>query len=403
VFDTFFHFILDLSWLLTLLLFLRLFFISKNLHFNSNKILILILVIILFIIIKHLVGDYLKYLYGLNIPIGFTFYTALGCSIPILSYLYVKKIIAFNEDIQFLDIIHLLVFVIFYFMFELIPSKENNIKNIDLNSQSAFWEIYFMTKRVPDWLIALKSMLNITYSILSYRLIIKTFGLKLSSKNESFLKKLLNKFTLAKSKSKQAEKVKLWVYNITNIKFLLTLCSLYFGTMTIMYGRVVNKNEDTPILIVSLLLLILAVYFNINKKNIFILSSFMKLDSLKREKLKEQIKINEIYEYMLNQIEDKELYLDENFRINWLSEKLGVKVEHINTTLNEYNFKNFSKFSNYLKINKAKELIKEGYLKKYNIDALAGASGFRATNTFYRIFKKEVGYTPKEYSENHNQ
>ena len=75
--------------------------------------------------------------------------------------------------------------------------------------------------------------------------------------------------------------------------------------MTIMYGRVVYKNEDTPILIVSLLLLILAVYFNINKKNIFILSSFMKLDSLKREKLKEQIKINEIYKYMLNQIEYK--------------------------------------------------------------------------------------------------
>ena len=401
MFNTFTHFILDLSWLLTLLLFLRLFFISKNLHFNSNKILILILVIILFIIIKHLVGDYLKYLYGLNIPVAFTFYTPLGCSIPILSYLYVKKIIALNEDIQFLDIIHMLVFVIFYFMFELIPSKENNIKNIDLNSQSAFWEIYFMTKRVPDWLIALKSMLNITYSILSYRLIIKTFGLKLSSKNESFLKKLLNKFTLAKSKSKQAEKVKLWVYNITNIKFLLTLCWLYIGTMTIMYGRVVYKNEDTPILIVSLLLLILAVYFNINKKNIFILSSFMKLDSLKREKLKEQIKINEIYKYMLNQIEDKELYLDENFRINWLSEKLGVKVEHINATLIEHNFKNFPKFSNYLKMNKAKDLIKKGYLKKYNNDALASASGFRATNTFYRVFKEDTGLSPKEYSENH--
>ena len=106
---------------------------------------------------------------------------------------------------------------------------------------------------------------------------------------------------------------------------------------------------------------------------------------------------------MLNQIEDKKLYLDEKFRINWLSEELDIKVEHINVALNEYNFKNFSKFSNYLKIYKAKELIKEGYLKKYNIDALAGASGFRATNTFYRIFKKQVGLTPKKYSENHNQ
>ena len=44
---------------------------------------------------------------------------------------------------------------------------------------------------------------------------------------------------------------------------------------------------------------------------------------------------------MLNQIEDKKLYLDEKFRINWLSEELDIKVEHINVALNENNFKNY--------------------------------------------------------------
>ena len=267
----------------------------------------------------------------------------------------------------------------------------------------AYWEIYLKTKTLPDWLIYLKNILNITYSILSYRLIIKTFGLKSSSKSESFLKKLLNKFTLVKSKSKQVEKTRLWAYNITNLKFLLTLTSLYFGISYTIYGHVVNSHDSAEELIVSLVILIFAIYLNKNKKTLFILPSYTKLNSLKKEKVKEEIKINEIYEYMFNQIQDKKLYLDEKFRINWLSEELDIKVEHINVILNEYNFKNFSKFSNCLKINKAKELIKEGYLKKYNIDALAGASGFRATNTFYRIFKKEVGYTPKEYSENHNQ
>ena len=67
---------------------------------------------------------------------------------------------------------------------------------------------------------------------------------------------------------------------------------------------------------------------------------------------------------MLNQIEGEELYLNEKFRINWLSEKLGIKVEHINVTLIENNFKNFSMFSNYLKINKAKRLLKEGIPKR---------------------------------------
>ena len=58
---------------------------------------------------------------------------------------------------------------------------------------------------------------------------------------------------------------------------------------------------------------------------------------------------------------------------------------------------------NYLKINKAKQLLKEGYLKDYNIEGLAYASGFKATNTFYRIFKKETGLTPKMYADNNNQ
>lgn len=287
-------------------------------------------------------------------------------------------------------------------MFELQAFKVKDIKNIDMNSHYAYLEIYLLTKTIPDWLLYFKNILNITYSIFSFRLIIKKFGLKSSSKDESFLKKLLNKFTLVKSKSKQVEKTRIWACNITNLKFLLTLTSLYFGTIKIMYGQIVSS-QGIATLIVSVLILIFAIYLNKNKKILFVLPSYTKLNSLKQEKVKEEIKVNEIYEYMLNQIEDKKLYLDEKFRINWLSEELDIKVEHINVALNEYNFKNFSKFSNYLKIYKAKELIKEGYLKKYNIDALAGASGFRATNTFYRIFKKEVGLTPKKYSENHNQ
>ena len=53
-----------------------------------------------------------------------------------------------------------------------------------------------------------------------------------------------------------------------------------------------------------------------------------------------------------------------------------------------------------IKIRKAKELIKKGYLKNYSIEALAQSSGFKATNTFYRLFKKETGITPKMFSDN---
>lgn len=394
--------ILSCCWLIALFLILRLFLIAGNLHLNSNKILLLILGVISFSIVRHLSIFIIRYVYDVYFPIGLIFNTSLACIIPILCYLYVKKSINTNEDFEYSDILHFLVFLVFYILFEL-PYKQNNIENIDLNSENLYWAIYFKAKTIPDWLIVLRNLLNITYSIMSYRLIIKTFKLKSSSKNESFLKKLLNTFTHVKSSSRQVEKVRRWLYNFTNIKFSLTLITLYFSILKIMRDQNIDDSQLTASSLVSILFLMLAIYLNKNRSILYSLPSFMKSDSLKREKIKEEIKEEEIYEYMLNQIEVEELYLNEKFRINWLSEKLGIKVEHINVTLIENNFKNFSMFSNYLKINKAKQLLKEGYLKDYNIEGLAYASGFKATNTFYRIFKKETGLTPKMYADNNNQ
>ena len=64
------------------------------------------------------------------------------------------------------------------------------------------------------------------------------------------------------------------------------------------------------------------------------------------------------------------------------------------------NFENFSTYSNHFRIEKAKKLIKNNYLKNYSVEALASASGFKAVNTFYRIFKNETGLTPNMFSEN---
>ena len=126
----------------------------------------------------------------------------------------------------------------------------------------------------------------------------------------------------------------------------------------------------------------------------------MNEDSLKREKIKEEIKVDEIYKFVINQIEEHELYLSDHLKLNWLAEELEIKEEYIAVTLKENNFDNFKMFINYLKVKKAKKLIKQGYLKNYNIEALAKASGFNATNSFYRIFKNETGLTPKMFLEN---
>ena len=41
----------------------------------------------------------------------------------------------------------------------------------------------------------------------------------------------------------------------------------------------------------------------------------MNEDSLKREKIKEEIKVDEIYKFVINQIEEHELYLSDQFKV----------------------------------------------------------------------------------------
>jgi YesN/AraC family two-component response regulator len=126
----------------------------------------------------------------------------------------------------------------------------------------------------------------------------------------------------------------------------------------------------------------------------------MNPDSVKREKMKAEIDLKKLYNYVTTQVIEEEMYLKDKFNLNWLATELNVKVKHLSVAISENNFENFSTYSNHFKIEKAKKLINNNYLKNYSVEALASASGFKAVNTFYRIFKNETGITPNTYAEN---
>jgi len=180
----------------------------------------------------------------------------------------------------------------------------------------------------------------------------------------------------------------------------MSLVTFYFSIKIIISGAVVYNGQHLTSSFLAILSVGLLIFLNKNKTILYNLPSFMNEDSLKREKIKEKIKVDEIYKFIINQIEEHELYLSDHFKLNWLAEELEIKAEYISVTLKENNFDNFKMFVNYLKVKKAKELIEGDYLRKYNIEALAKACGFKATNSFYRIFKNETGLTPKMFLEN---
>jgi len=391
---------LAIIWLIILIFISRLFYKSETLHLISNKILLLLLGLISFGIVRRLSMDYLLNVHNINFPIGLIFSTSIFCILPILCYLYVKKTLYNDNTINSSDTIHIVVFIIFYVLFEL-PFKPDVSHLETLSQDDIYWANYFNAKKLPNWLTISRNLLNIIYSFLTYRLLYKTFKVKSSHKAESLLKKIFNKFTHVKSSSKQIEHVRIWLYNFTHLKAILSVVTLFFSIKLITSDEVFYIGQHTTSGVISLLSLILILFLNKNKNILYNLPSFMNEDSLKREKIKKEIKTDEVYKYLINQIEKHELYLNDQFKLDWLANELDIKKEYISVTLIENNFDNFKMFSNYLKIKKAKELIKNGYLKNYNIEALAEASGFKATNTFYRLFKDDTGITPKMFSDNY--
>ena len=386
-------------WIIILFFIFRLFYKSGNLHLNSNRIFLLILGIISFGIIRHFFMNFIENYYEINFPIGLIFNTSIVCILPILCYLYVKKTISNDDTMNSSDVIHFVVFIIFYTLYQL-PYKSDVSQFKILSQEDIYWANYFNAKKIPNWLIISRNLLNVVYSLLTYKLLLSTFRVKSSFGEKNLLKRIFNRFTHVKSTSKQIENVRIWLYNFTHLKALLSFFTLLFGLRLIISDEVFYNGQHITSGLLSLAFLVLIFYLNKKQSILYNLPSFMNEDSLKREKIKTEIKTDDVYRYLINQIEENELYLHDQFKLNWLANELEIKAEYISVAIIENNFDNFKMFSNHLKIRKAKELIKKGYLKNYNIEALAQSSGYKATNTFYRLFKKETGITPKMFSDN---
>lgn len=141
-----FDLFLIIVWLTALLIIFRLFYKSGKLHLNSNKILLGILAVFTFAIIRHISMDVIQEIYEINFPIGLIFNTSTVCFVPILCYLYVKKIISNNNSFDSSDATHFCVFIIFYFLYEL-PFKPDTSQFIELSLNEIFGLVIIKLKK----------------------------------------------------------------------------------------------------------------------------------------------------------------------------------------------------------------------------------------------------------------
>lgn len=98
-------------------------------------------------------------------------------------------------------------------------------------------------------------------------------------------------------------------------------------------------------------------------------------------------------------ISDKESFKNPNLRIADLSQELDIPSHYISQCLNQVLGKNFFDFINEYRVAAVKQNLLDPAYSNYTLFAIASEVGFNSHSSFYRIFKKFTGLTPKAYIE----
>ena len=356
----------------------RLLFSIENIKYLSNKILLSIFLVLGFGFCRYFFINRVQDFYDLRLPLEVVTNSTIILTTPFLFFLYVRTVIYDQRDFLKTDLIHLFVFICFYIMYEF-PYATNLYNGEEFSPDYLFWATYFRANYFPDWVGSSRSVLSFVYSILTYRLLYKNFKIK--------------------SPSKQLKTIKKWLYTLTHLKFAMTSLVVLFTFLFTFLNKRSALSVESSMIIVSLVFLGLAIFLNSNRNILYNIPVYMNPNKLSTQKIIDQVNLQQLFKDFSHEIKSQELYLDNEFKLSWLSTTLNIKSKHISLAISENGYENFSAYSNHFKIEKAKELIRSGYLNDFSIDALSSSSGFKAVNSFYRIFKNTTGQTPSKYAE----
>lgn len=293
------------------------------------------------------------------------------CLNYILYYLINKVVLYKKPKLDLTDFAHLIP--VFFIIFILI---KKNLNSIAITSNTALIDIIELQKMIyfnddSNLFILMRFLYTSFYLFFAIKLLVT----------------ILKKYSII-IYSKQ---IKTFLFILFISKIGVYLCFV-LGVIAIIYdSQIFIEIVKFLFLIISL---ITPVYIIANPKIISVITNFI-LDSKKYENA--QNDDIDVFEVLNNLILSNKLFLNSNYSIVNLSADSNISINKIREKIKESGCNNYSEFINSFKINYANSLINEGYLDKFSIESLSKVSGFQSDVTFYRIFKKINGCTPKEY------
>jgi AraC-like DNA-binding protein len=155
--------------------------------------------------------------------------------------------------------------------------------------------------------------------------------------------------------------------------------------------------SSISITVFSLIAVSMSSYILLNP-DILIQITKSRFNSTKKEL--DKSKLTDVSDKMNRLMDQNKLFLDADYNLTRLSVDTDIPTTTIREIITTNGYKNFAAYINSFRIAHAEKLISNGYLDMYSIESLCNDSGFQAEVTFYRVFKRINGCTPKEYSYN---
>jgi len=108
-------------------------------------------------------------------------------------------------------------------------------------------------------------------------------------------------------------------------------------------------------------------------------------------------KSDEIARAIITALEKEKMFLNPTLNIQELSRKLGVPQQEVSQVINIRFEKKFRNLINEYRVEEVKQMLLDENMTHMSILGVALECGFNSEATFYRIFKKNTGLSPKAY------
>jgi AraC-like DNA-binding protein len=102
----------------------------------------------------------------------------------------------------------------------------------------------------------------------------------------------------------------------------------------------------------------------------------------------------------LKKLEQKEAFLEPNFKLAFVAKKLNTNTAYLSQYFNQVMQKTFSEYTQELRIHYVLQKLKDSpYFRNYTLQAIAEEVGYKDAKTLVRVFKKQTGLSPNYYIE----